>query len=58
MDYQRAKEIMESHGVISVSYENAPVWLEQLHADRETAEVINLFNDERLEVPLENLMED
>ncbi len=58
MDYRRAKEIIESYGVISVSYENAPVWLEQVHADRETAEVINLFNEERLEVPLESLTED
>lgn len=24
MDYRRAKEIIESYGVISVSYENAP----------------------------------
>lgn len=58
MDYQRAKEIMESYGVISVSYENTPVWLEQVNVDRETAEVTNLFNEKRLEVPLEMLMED
>lgn len=58
MDYHRARDIIESHGVVSVVYKDVPVWIEQIHMDHETAEITNLYNNERLEVPLEELSAD
>jgi H-type small acid-soluble spore protein len=46
---------MESHGVIQVLYEGAPVWLESVREG--SAEVTNLQTKARLEVPLSRLEE-
>ncbi len=56
MNEQRIHEILDSHGVIDVRYQNLPVWIEQVNQDR--AEVILLDTDQRLEVPLADLYEE
>jgi H-type small acid-soluble spore protein len=57
MDSEHAKDIIESHGVIEVKYHNSPVWIEQVKDDQ-TAEVTVLDTNERMEVPVSELMED
>ncbi|MCL6590890.1 MAG: H-type small acid-soluble spore protein [Firmicutes bacterium] len=56
MDYERIKDIIESHGVIEVRYQNSPVWIEQIK-DKETAEVTLLDTKERMEAPISELTE-
>jgi len=51
----RAREIMESKGVIEVLYQGHPVWIEQIQQD--TAQVRLLDNDHRLSVPINMLAE-
>ena len=58
MDIEKAREIMNSHGVIGVHYGEAPVWLEQVHEDTGTVEIKNLATEEHLEVPAKALFED
>lgn len=52
MDFQQAKDILESHGVIDVHLNNAPVWIEQIHETTNSAEVTDLQSNNRMEVPL------
>jgi H-type small acid-soluble spore protein len=56
VDSERAKQIIESHGVIAVNYHDSPVWIEQIK-DTENAEVTTLDTNQRMEVPLEKLLE-
>jgi small acid-soluble spore protein H (minor) len=56
MDSLRAKQILESHGVIGVTFQDAPVWIEQITND-DTAQVTVLDTNERLEVPVTQLQE-
>lgn len=35
MDKKRLEEILESHGVINVTYKNNPVWLESIGTDQD-----------------------
>ena len=56
MNYQRIQQIIESHGVISVSYHDSPVWIEQLRDDQ-NAEITTLNTNQRMEVPIEQLVE-
>ncbi len=54
MDADRAKQIMESHGVIEVFYNQTPIWLEQIKNDG-TAEVTTLDSHIRFDVPIAEL---
>lgn len=56
MDSQRAKQIIESHGVIAVNYHDSPIWIEQIK-DNENAEVTTLDTNQRIEVPMDELVE-
>ncbi|AFV10310.1 MAG: Small acid-soluble spore protein [Clostridia bacterium 62_21] len=55
LDSGRAKEIVESLGVVEVLYNGFPVWIERLNGD--TAEVRFLETGGRLEVPVTELVE-
>lgn len=57
MDSQRVKQIIESYGVIGVTFQDASVWIEQINND-ETAQVTVLDTNERMDVPLTQLSED
>ena len=57
MDLERARSIVESHGVIEVKYHGAPVWIENIN-DGCTVQVSFLDTKERAEVPVEQLEED
>lgn len=57
MDSQRVKQIIESHGVIGVNYQDTPVWIEQINNDA-TAQVTVLDTNELMEVPVTELSED
>ena len=57
MDSQRVKEIIESHGVINVLYQNNPVWIEAVK-DLNHAQVVNLNSNERMDVAVTELVED
>jgi H-type small acid-soluble spore protein len=56
LDIGRAKQIIESQGVIAVNYHNSPVWIEQLK-DNENAEVTTLDTNQRIEVSIDELDE-
>lgn len=57
MDSKRARQIIESHGVIGVNFHDDPVWIEQINND-DTAQVTVLGNNEQMEVPVTELSED
>lgn len=50
MDIQRAQEIIDSRALINVSYRGIPVFLQQIHADNETATVFPLDEMEREQI--------
>lgn len=56
MDSRRARQIIESHGVIEVNYKDTPVWIEQIKND-DTAQVTVLDTDQQMEVPVTELTE-
>lgn len=56
MDSERAKQIMESKGVIEVLFRGSPVWIESL-GDNNTAEVSYLRTKEKVEAPIYLLTE-
>lgn len=55
MDSKRVKEIMQSHGVINVSYNGMPVWIEGIRGD--VAEVNLIDVKKRMDVPVSALTE-
>lgn len=55
MDADRAREILNSKGVIEVVHNGAPVWIEGLRGSN--ADVMYIETKKRTEVPLEKLME-
>lgn len=55
LDSKRAQEIMQSHGVIHVSYNGMPVWLEGIRG--EIAEVTLTDMDRRMDIPVDALTE-
>lgn len=48
MDIQKAREILDSLDVIEVTYNNIPVWINQIDGDK--AQVQNLETHEKFEV--------
>lgn len=57
MDIKRAAEIIESLGVIGVSYKGDPVWLENINEQSNTAIVKNMKTDQKLNVGITDLKE-
>jgi H-type small acid-soluble spore protein len=56
VDIRRAKEIIESYGVIEVLYQNSPVWLEDVN-DGNLVQVSYLDTNERTAVSVGELEE-
>jgi len=57
MHIKRAEEIINSKGVIEVTYKNSPVWLESIIKDNATAHVKLLSNNQTMNIPVEDLTE-
>jgi len=57
MDIKRATEIIESLGVIGVSYKGDPVWLENINKQSNTVRVKNMKTDKELNVGIKDLEE-
>ena len=57
MDIKRAEEIINSKGVIEVTYNNAPVWLESIIEDEAAARVKLLSTNQSINIPVEQLSE-
>lgn len=55
MDSRRAKQILESHGVIEVLHNGSPVWIENIRG--ESAEVTYIGTSSKAEIPVNNLVE-
>lgn len=55
MDMSKAREIIVSHGVVGVCYENREVWIEELFEDSESARVKVLETDQEYLVPVDKL---
>jgi small acid-soluble spore protein H (minor) len=55
---RRLEEILESNGVINVTYKNNPVWLESIGTDQDgVIQVKDLKTDERMTVDIKDLKE-
>lgn len=57
MDLKRAEEIINSKGIIEVTYRNSPVWIESIGKDTRTAHVKLLSSNEAMSVPVNELTE-
>ena len=55
MNSKRVEEILQSHGVINISYNGMPVWVEGIRGD--VAEVTLIDMERRMEVPISALTE-
>lgn len=55
MNTNRAVDIFNSMGVIEVHYQGYPVWIEKIN--KNTAGILNLTTNERLEVSVKDLLE-
>lgn len=53
----RAREIINSHGVIDVEYQEEPIWIESIDDIKEMAHVRNLRTRESVNVPISELYE-
>ena len=56
MDSIRAKQILESKGVIEVLYQGSPVWIENV-LENNNAQVSYMQSNEKTEVPVYMLVE-
>ncbi len=56
MDNIRAKQIMDSDGVIEVLYQGSPVWIENI-LDNNTAQISDMQSNQKKEVPVYTLVE-
>jgi len=57
MDIKRVEEIINSKGIIDVTYNDSPVWIEAVIGEDETAHVKLLSSDKTMNVPVEDLKE-
>lgn len=57
MIIERAEEIMRSPNKIDVSYNNSPVWLENINRSNNTVRVKDLANNTIIEAPVGDLVE-
>ena len=58
MDKERIEEILESHGVINVTYNNKPVWIECISTDLDGyIQVKDLNTEEHYAVRVTDLKE-
>ena len=57
MDIKRVEEIINSKGIIEVTYKNSPVWIESVIKDNATAHVKLLSSNEAMNVPVLELAE-
>ena len=58
LDKQRVEEILESRGVINVTYKNTPVWLEGIGTDKDgLIQVRDLKTDKLMPVDIKDLKE-
>jgi H-type small acid-soluble spore protein len=55
MESKRAEQIMQSNGVIEVSYNGMPVWIESIHGDMARVKFIDI--DRSTDVPISALSE-
>jgi small acid-soluble spore protein H (minor) len=57
MDIKRAEEIINSKGIIEVTYKDSPIWIESVIKDNATAHVKLLSNNQTMNLPIEYLSE-
>jgi small acid-soluble spore protein H (minor) len=57
MDAKRVEEIINSKGIIEVTYKGSSVWIENVIKDDSTAHVKLLSNNQVMNVPVEDLAE-
>ena len=55
MENKKLEEIMQSHGVINVSYNGMPVWVESVRGDVAVVSLIGI--EKRIDVPVSELTE-
>jgi small acid-soluble spore protein H (minor) len=57
MDINRAEEIINSKGIIEVTYKNSPVWIESIIKETATVHVKNMSDNQSMNIPVEDLTE-
>lgn len=55
MKLEKAKEIYDSYGVINVSYNSKPIWIEHIETEENIAQVKDLTTDKIIEVHITDL---
>lgn len=58
MNIEKAVEIVESLGVVDVTYNGNPVWIESISRQSNQARVKNLKTEEELMVSVDDLKEE
>jgi small acid-soluble spore protein H (minor) len=58
MNLKKAIEIVDSLGVINITYKNSPVWIENINRENRTAQVKDLKTDKFMEVSISELVEE
>ncbi|MFD3157143.1 H-type small acid-soluble spore protein [Haloimpatiens sp. FM7330] len=58
MNLKRGEEIINSLGVINVTYKDKPVWIENINEERKIAKVKYINSTESISVPISQLNED
>ena len=57
MDIKRAEEIINSKGIIEVTYKDSPVWIESVLKNDATALVKLLSDNHSMNIPIKDLAE-
>ena len=58
LDKRRVEEILESYGVVNVTYKNSPVWIESIGTDKDgVIQVRDLKTDKLITVDINDLNE-
>lgn len=57
MDIKRAEAIINSKGIIEVTYKDSPVWIESVIKHNATAHVKLMSDNESMNIPVEDLVE-
>lgn len=57
MDYERAKEILNTENTIEVFYNDQSIWINNLDPQTNTAQVTTGTDEENVEVPIDALVE-
>jgi H-type small acid-soluble spore protein len=57
MDVEKINGILNSKGVIGVSYKDKPIWIKNIQNDARTVDAIDLETDKTINIPISEIKE-